>query len=96
MEIHLTKADGERTGEMILDLTIHIDQREVPDIDQESHPYPGLREFYIGEARRLADALQNHLPGGTFDQLLAELCRRKASLFRVPYGDAGTTEESKT
>jgi len=38
------------------------------------------------DARWLADALYNSLPGGTFDRLLAELFRRKTSHFVVSFG----------
>lgn len=35
------------------------------------------------DARRIVDALEASLPGGTLDRLLAELLRRKASLLVV-------------
>lgn len=38
------------------------------------------------EAKALALALRNALPGGTFDRLIAELLMMKASQFRVNYG----------
>lgn len=37
------------------------------------------------QGRKLADALFGSLPGGTMDQLLSELLRRRASLFTVPF-----------
>lgn len=42
------------------------------------------RELYAAQAKELADVLLKSLPGGTIDQLLAELLERKASLLRVP------------
>lgn len=41
-------------------------------------------EFFEGQAAAIVDALQENLPGGTFDAVLRELCKRKACLFRVP------------
>ncbi len=45
------------------------------------------RALYAEQANALADALFNSLPGGTVDALLAEMLRRKASLFRIPLVD---------
>ncbi len=43
-------------------------------------------EFFEEQASLIVDALQTHLPGGTLDAVLRELCKRKACLFRVPIG----------
>lgn len=43
-----------------------------------------VREFYEGQATVIVDVLQQHLPGGTLDAVLRELCKRKACLLRVP------------
>jgi len=42
------------------------------------------RELFKDQAKGLADALFGSLPGGTMDELIAELMRRRASLFVVP------------
>jgi len=42
------------------------------------------RLLHAEQAMILADALLASLPGGTVDALLAELMRRRASLFSVP------------
>lgn len=52
-----------------------------------------LTEDYIRDAKLLADALLETLPGGTMDQLLCELLKRRASLFRVPFFRSGDDEE---
>jgi hypothetical protein len=39
-------------------------------------------DMYAAEARRIADALEAGLPGGTMHALLCELLRRAPSLFR--------------
>ena len=44
-----------------------------------------VTEDYIRDAKILADALLETLPGGTMDQLLCELLKRRASLFQVPF-----------
>lgn len=41
--------------------------------------------FFKQEGEELANALYNSLPGGTMDQLLAALLRRRASLFVIPF-----------
>jgi hypothetical protein len=41
--------------------------------------------LWTEQGKRLADALYDSLPGGTLDALLAELFRRRASLFRVGF-----------
>lgn len=55
-------------------------------------PPPGERMGTAGAAfaddgRALASALLETLPGGTVDALIAELLIRRASLFRVRFGD---------
>ena len=50
----------------------------------------GLRDLYRADAKRIADALFECLPGGTIDQLLIEFLQRKASMFCVPF----TTEKT--
>lgn len=42
------------------------------------------RQLHARQAATLADAMLASLPGGTIDALLAELMRRRASLFSVP------------
>lgn len=61
--------------------TIVIDA-PFPRDDQES--IRDVRRRFVEEGRALAGALCEALPGGTLDQLLAELMARRASLFVVP------------
>lgn len=42
-----------------------------------------LRAHYQREGRSLAEAIVQHLPGGTVDQLLVALLEHRASLLRV-------------
>lgn len=44
-----------------------------------------LQAAYEHEGRTLAEALWQHLPGGTIDQLLIALLKHRASLLVVPY-----------
>ena len=53
-----------------------------PILDDLSLTY--ARALYKRQAALLVDALLTSLPGGTVDELLVELLRRKASLFAVP------------
>lgn len=48
------------------------------------------RQLHKKQGEVLAEALLASLPGGTVDALLAELMRRRASLFSVPLVDAIT------
>jgi hypothetical protein len=42
--------------------------------------------IYKSEAELLNKTLLNSLPGGTYDQLLIEMLKTKASHFKVPWG----------
>ena len=56
----------------------------------EPFPEDDLRELrvaFYAEASLLEHVLFNNLPGGTYDQLLAKMMKRKASLFIVPLGE---------
>ena len=46
------------------------------------------RDFYLGQARELHEALLATLPGGTYDALFALMAHKKASLLVVPAQDA--------
>lgn len=60
-------------------LTIEVREQigEVGSLDE-------ARQLHSKQATTLADAMLASLPGGTVDALLAELMRRRASLFSVP------------
>ena len=64
----------------ILDKTIIL-SREMPDPDTLQE----MADLYAEDAKKIADALENTLPGGTFDRLLVELLTKKASLFKVSF-----------
>lgn len=55
-----------------------------------SVPFPddisltSMRKKYHQEADKIVDAFQRHLPQGLVDHILAELMRRRASLFIIP------------
>lgn len=61
----------------------------VATFEQQPPEFPGqdlmkeAQAWYGEHARRLADALQKHTPGGFVDALLGELLHRKACIFRV-------------
>ncbi len=64
------------------DCRIFITQ-PIPDFKGSDYVEKSL-EFYEKQASKIVDALQAHLPGGTLDAVLRELCKRKACLFRGP------------
>lgn len=51
------------------------------------------RQLYTEQGQILADALWSALPGGTLDVLIARLLERRASLFRVPFGEPNIHEQ---
>lgn len=53
-----------------------------------------MRALFAKEARNLADALQESLPGGTIDALLVELLDRKRALLVVPFLSSRVSEAS--
>ena len=48
-----------------------------------------LKEIYQGEGKWLCNLLFGSLPGGTIDQLMIEMLKRKASMLGVYFGDTG-------
>ena len=42
-------------------------------------------QLHVQQGAALADVLFQSLPGGTIDELLAEMMVRRASLFRIPF-----------
>lgn len=80
VEVLVHKAEPAFHGATVDDVTLAISKR-LP-VEAGSNDLAGI---YIGDASRIADALLAALPGGTVDQLLAELLRRRAVLFRVPF-----------
>ncbi len=44
------------------------------------------RSFFTDEAQKIEETLFNTIPGGTYDRLLGEMLKRKASSFVVPFG----------
>jgi hypothetical protein len=80
LTIKIHKAQGAPKDRDIHELTVIADQ-EVPDYNDPAQ----ARKLYQTEAKLLVDALMSCLPGGTIDQVLAELMAQKAGLLRVPY-----------
>ncbi len=82
IEIHHNQPFFNQTTEP---LVIEIAE-EVPALKASENGYlDEYRIFYRMEGRALADALWQHLPGGTLDQLLIALLEKRASLMRTGY-----------
>lgn len=77
-----TDMPGDEQSDSPPDASIHI-RDEMPSFGSGKEWVDNARTLYRSEAKAIADALSNSLPGGTLDQLLAELLRRKASLLIV-------------
>lgn len=57
------------------------------EVSEQIHDVATLEEargLHARQGSALADAIMASMPGGTVDALLAELMRRRASLFSVP------------
>jgi hypothetical protein len=72
--LRLHKHDGLLRDDPVPSATINIDMQLLPDST------PGVFEQ---DAAALVDLLWDTLPGGTIDQVLVELMRRRASVLRV-------------
>jgi len=46
------------------------------------------KKLYINEAKRLLKALEDYLPRGTFDNLLAEMLKKKANFLDIRFSEA--------
>jgi len=88
MEITVHKASAIRDS--VPDLVITANAA-MPEIVHPSSPGWELlaRDRYEQEGRLVAEALWQHLPGGTVDQILMALLERRASLLRVRHNDVG-------
>jgi hypothetical protein len=77
--IQIWKARPTLKAEPVGTAVIYI-QSECPEVKTVE----GQREIYQRDAEELCTALHQALPGGTFDRLLVEMMKLKASSFIVP------------
>jgi len=62
--------------------------RNLPDLYRlDGEKLKELKALYQLDAKQIADALFNALPGGTLDALLIEILSRKESLLAVAHGN---------
>ena len=78
-KVYIYKAQGITASEPLEPVVIVLGEQVPNVVDLEE-----ARRIYEREAVKLADVLLSTLPGGTFDQLMDELMKRRATLFRVP------------
>ncbi len=83
--IIVSKGEGTPTSDVsdVIELCVIQISERIPDYNCKDWAKQSL-VFYEQQATVIVDALQFHLPGGTTDAVLRELCKRKACLFRVP------------
>jgi hypothetical protein len=80
-EIHVHAADATRE-QAVPPVVIHIDR---PQPREQGDGWMNeARARHRHDAKMLANALWAGLPGGTLDELVAEMLARRATLFRVP------------
>lgn len=85
VEIHFAKADPMPRAEETTPLVLVFDGK-LPEIAADERAWEEMRRKYYQEgAEALVDALQQHVPGGLFDAVFAEMARRRASLLAVAY-----------
>lgn len=83
-QISICKAEGHTPNDPVEDLQVMVTE-SIPKFDFKDDTWENqTRDFYDDQATKLVDVFVKHLPGGTVDALLRELCKRKACLFRVP------------
>ncbi len=75
-EIFLFAANGQGGLDPVI---IRIDEK-IPEFSDLNE----ARILYSMEAKKLASALWDILPGGTISALFAEMCERHINLLRVP------------
>lgn len=79
--IHVHRADATRT-EPVPAVTIAVDLTQ-PAHDGDNYA-AAAQSMFDCDAKLIADALHNTLPGGTLKALMAELLERQVCLLRVP------------
>lgn len=84
MIVGVNKASPTIKSEPVEDLQINI-QGEMP----AAGTLKAQAELYNEQGEFLARCLWNSLPGGTLDALIGALLKKRASLFRVTFGDTG-------
>lgn len=80
--VHVHRADATRT-EPVPAVTIAVDLTQ-PAHDRDSNFAATAQAMFDGDAKKIADALHDALPGGTLKALMAELLTREVCLLRVP------------
>lgn len=78
--VNIYKAQRTTQSQDVPSVEIVIDE-DVPNF----HTTEAADDLYELQAERLCDALEACLPGGTFDHLLIQLMKRKASRFKVSH-----------
>jgi hypothetical protein len=73
-------------------LTLLVDE-ELPEITAENWREIGMHTYQT-DARFIELALNRSLPGGVYDAVLRAMLLRKASHFRVPFGDHNPIPET--
>ena len=75
---------GRLRGETPVEVLTIVCDQEMPEITGDN-TVATLRSIFQNDGKALADAMFEHLPGGTIDELLAEMMTRRASMFRVSF-----------
>lgn len=73
-------AAGVRTPGLILKFDLRINEERFRGLSLDE-----MKRRYQKEARRIVDAMSQHLPGGLTDAIFSVFCEKKASLLIVPH-----------
>lgn len=87
--VFLFKASA-TAGKTVEDVTVLI-QGHLPDLSIKEG-----NDLFMEDAKKLADVIFDHLPGGTVDRLVAELMLRRAVSLKValdPVPETGAAPE---
>ena len=81
--VHIFRAQPVIQAEPVEPVTIEIHE-PIPDVDG-IRSVRAAQERFAAQGVALADAIWETCPGGTIDALIAEMLKRRASLFRVRF-----------
>jgi len=82
-EVHSYKANKHYSGEKEIESVIIILDQEIPEIKGATDLIPWEQQA-LNEAEKIEQILLDTLPGGVYDRVMARMCARKASLYKVP------------
>ena len=79
-EVHVYKANKHYAGVAVESVIIILDE-EIPEVAGDTLIL--WEQQALNEAEKIEQILLDTLPGGVYDRVMARMCVRKASLYKV-------------